>query len=486
MEVILYKNFSKRRNSTKQVTVDGTEKEVYLKDTCSVTNPKFFISDVAGYNYLKAWNMYYFIDSIKYDINGAQYIECSLDVLGTWKAQIQATSAFVKYSSSNYDVNVIDDRIVQKITSYPQESDVTFTVAESPFWLEEPVAGDNNGCYIITCATSVSGQTVYALERSTLDSLIADITTMSLTDISTKIQMYFGDALHSIQGLRYIPIRRRDLKIEAISTILYLGDYIPGDAQGSALAATLLKTPRYSNTVDIEIPWVYQDFRRYSGFTHMYLILPYVGKVNIDPLEIIGETELSIEVQINVVTGSGVYIVSRGSDEIPIAQYNFSCGHEIPIAVMSMNAEGFVSGVLEGGEGVVGSAATPDMIPKKRGKHIRMEENPVATGDVNNVMSGFAKATLACFEKTSTIIGSYGGGYGEYGIRQYYMENVSRHSRTDPDELTSLYGRPCGKVLQISTLTGYVQTEGFSIDIAAIGEIKDAINELMDSGVYLE
>ena len=55
MEVTLYQGFSKRRNSTKQVNVQGVTKSVVLKEKCSVINPSFFISDVTGYTYLKAW-----------------------------------------------------------------------------------------------------------------------------------------------------------------------------------------------------------------------------------------------------------------------------------------------------------------------------------------------------------------------------------------------------------------------------------------------
>lgn len=470
MEIILYRDFNKRRNSTKQPIGNGVTKEVRLKDTCSFTNPSFFLADAEQYVYLKAWNNYYFIDSIKYDINGASYIECSIDVLATFKEDIQNTSAFVSYSTSNFNKDIIDTRVAQRITHH----DNIYNIKNSPFTTTE-------GCFILSCANTVDGQTIYALEKTSLDRLINELCAESL-EVFTKLSMAFGDALGSIQGLRYIPIPRLSLDIKHISTPIWLGDWL---ATGET-AGTVLNNEHYHNMETIDIPWKYSDFRRYNGFTNLYLVLPFVGKVNINPLEVIDESSLIIVLDVNIVTGSGNYVIKRQSDGVIIAQFGFSCGHEIPISTVSVNAEGFVNGAIEAGTGIIGAAATPDTVIKTRGKKAFEVENPVSISDINSVASGTVKATLAPFQHTATAIGAYGGGFAEFGINEYWCQTISLVSQTDPNELTTLYGRPYDKVARIGDLSGFVQTVGFAIDISSIYSIKEEINALMDTGVYLE
>lgn len=477
MEVTLYSNFSKRRNTTKQPTSGGTVKNLVLKGECSYTNPSFFLADTEKYTYLKAWDNYYFIDERSYDINGASYITCSIDVRASFKTEILNTTAFVKYSSSNYDQNIIDGRVSQLITNMGIDSSSTFTIQESPFY-------PGHGCYILTVMNNTVGQCTYALEKSTLDLLLQDMSNISLADIADFFAMQFGDVAHSVFGLRYIPIRRTDLDIEQLSAVVRIGTWL---ASGEDIAGTIVN-PHFTHTTPaIAIPWTYSDFRRYGGFTNLTIGLPFVGKVSIDPLEIINESSIKIRTDINIVTGVGSYTLQRGSSSLAFATYSFSCGRNVPMSYLSSNFDDAVTGLVTGASGIIGGANTPDtrQITTKAGVR-RIVDNPLHTSDVNSVMNGLSKATLAPFEHTTTSIGSYGGGFSEYGIRNYEIINVSRQSRTDPSELTALYGRPCNKVLTISSLSGYVETVGFSIDINETDLIKYMINEAMDSGTYLE
>ena len=106
-------NFKKRRNSTKVPSELGASFELKLKDGCSIYNPSFILSsmDPINYNYLKWNNKYYYIDDIILIRQGLWNVVCSLDVLASYRTEILNTSAFVAYSSNNYDPNIPDARL---------------------------------------------------------------------------------------------------------------------------------------------------------------------------------------------------------------------------------------------------------------------------------------------------------------------------------------------------------------------------------------
>ena len=119
MQITLYTNFSKKRNSTKQPTGTGTQADVVFKDGCSIDNPVFLINGVAlGVNYLWFNGRYYFVDDIVLGNNNIYELHCSIDVLATWRSYIGSYNAFIERSDSSYDTKV-NDRLLsstQQIT----------------------------------------------------------------------------------------------------------------------------------------------------------------------------------------------------------------------------------------------------------------------------------------------------------------------------------------------------------------------------------
>ena len=122
MLITLY-SFSKRKNSTKQPNT-GTQVGVNLKSPTSKYNPTFIIGNTnpLPYTYLKWEDRYYYIDDIRFIRDHYYELVCSLDVLATYKANVLATSAYVAYSSSNYNENLLDSRISSLTTATTQTS----------------------------------------------------------------------------------------------------------------------------------------------------------------------------------------------------------------------------------------------------------------------------------------------------------------------------------------------------------------------------
>lgn len=449
MEILLF-NLSKRKNSTKRpVDTDGVAKSVTLKGECSYLNPSFFLGDVTGYTYLKAWGNYYFIDRVAYDINGAQYINCSIDILATWKEPILATSAFVEYSSSNYSANLIDDRISQLVTI-----DVDKNTQPSMF-----VKNFNEGCYALTTANVITGITTYIVNKENMEALVADLIELSPTEIDNWEQL-FGDAMGSIISVRYVPIPYSHFP-SADQNEVVLGAYNTG-YQGIVHKGNIGENRTFT------IPWRYGDFRRCREYTRFALALPFIGIVEVNPETLIDSEYLTLQMTGNCITGTISYNIIV-SDTI-LATYNGVFGMQVPVAQGQVDLNGILSSGIAAG-GAWASALVGGLNPA------------IGAG----ILAGAAiKAIVSANQQDFTIIGGYSGGYGEVMIQNYIMYSFTNDTRTDPTSLTALYGRPCKQVHTISELTGYVQTLGFAIDISAISEVKDMINQAMDKGVYLE
>ena len=464
MEVIFYSEFSKRKNSTKNPTSPGAisvsvTKQVRLKGKCDLIRPSFFVTDVTGFVYCKAWNTYYHITKIAYDIEGAEYIECEVDVLGTWRNAIKATTAYIHYSSSSYDPNLPDNRVAQLVTkSY------TDRTAETVF-----VGGHADGCFCLMTSCIKYGATAWIVDATNMRDLVDSLVSGG-SGIWQSLVELFGDAVGSIIGLRYMPIPYSAFDPSTQDEIA-LGDYNTG-YQG------LVSDGFISDQVSIDIPWIYSDFRRSSDYTKFVLVLPFVGPIEISADNLIGQDSLTVYYTVSMTTGVVVYGVWAGDKEI--GYYNGTAGRQIPMATDQVNAMGFLGGAITSGIGAYGGMAKNLAAPLALGGY---GGGALAMG---TVIGGIAAATIAANKHDFVTIGGYDGGFSECVFNEIILYTQANVSRTSPDELTDLYGRPCMKVLSLSELTGYVQTVGFSIDVNALDEVKEMINNAMDSGVYLE
>ena len=467
MQILLYKNFSKRRNSTKQPTnVEYVEKTVNFKDRCSILNPSFFLADAEQYVYLKAWDYYYFIDSIEYDINGASYIRCSMDVLASFKSDILATTAFIKYSSSDYDVNVIDTRITQKVTSEYSVNDYTY---------EETPLFRSDGCFLMSVTNDGHGLTHYVMDPTRFAGFMHDMLNASLTIMEGLILRY-GKLMDSIMSVRWLPIGADELPIVERDVNIEIGM-----VNFEATADRVNSYPTIAKGMNITIPWKYDDFRRHGTYTTIYVTLPYVGRVEIDPMEIMGIDTLRVRYLINCLTGTADVFLTKESltGEKVITTLAATVGRSIPVSVTSIDCEG----ALAGAASIVGAGT--DIYSGIATDYPTLTEEEFLR-DSKTSINGLLKGVMARIKGSTSTVGSYSGSAYERSIWSPIVEVISRDCRTEPSELTALYGRPCDKVRTISALSGYVETRGFFINISSLREIKEKINKQMDTGVYLE
>ncbi len=118
-EIVLY-HFSKRKNSTKRPTGQGTEVPCLLKSATTFQNPAFILqrpmNDMLQFNYAKWADHYYFIDSTTSINAGQTEISCTEDVLATYKNEIGNYSCFIE--RSNHQDPLLDDPLY--LPTHPQ------------------------------------------------------------------------------------------------------------------------------------------------------------------------------------------------------------------------------------------------------------------------------------------------------------------------------------------------------------------------------
>lgn len=458
MEAILYTEFSKRRNSTKNPTSPsavsvGVTKNVTLKENCSLLYPKLFIADTNGYVYMKFMGWYYFIKDSSYDINGAHYIECEIDVLGTWRDVILATSAFVRYSTIEYNTRIPDTRISTltgvSITHYNN--------------LISEIYQDNTMWEYYLCVLSESGIDHWLLTQTEMRFLMNELV-QNGSSIWGSLTTQMEDALACLLKCRICPIAETAFSGSREGEYVKLGEYTTG------VTAFHLNSPFFNSEdfVDVTVP---SDFRIIEPYTYCKVTLPFVGVIDLSLDELYGVSKLYFSMSGNASTGKITYRLFRdnhsitSSDANVIGEYNGEFGCDIPIGGQEMqNPIGTIAGMA--------SMAAMALNP-----------NPVS---VSSAINATRQAYMG-MQKTTSMVGGFGGNGGWAFDRRLKVELFSKNLSENPDNMLALYGRPLDAVRNLSLLSGgYVETDGFSIDISAPSTVKDMINNFMDTGVYLE
>lgn len=435
MQIKLY-NLAKRRNSTKQPS-NGTNITVNLKEGTSYFNPSFILNfNPTGFNYLSWDNRYYYITNIENTRNGIYTISCELDALATYKSDILGTTAFVLYSSSNYDVGIPDTRLSTKPNYIVKTNVVTYPIAGEPLYVVT---------YIGESGASMKGVTeksLAALQNALSTNAFAEL----FVDSSKAVSKMLSNTAQAITGCTYVP---RCSTSGRPMNIILAGGYNTG------ASGTLVNRHDFATT-SISIPWNFSsgDFRNRSQYTSLLLLLPCYGHLQLNTDNYIGDDSITIDVFQDSATGTIAYV---GKDFYCVA--NMGCNVQISTTTQ---------GNLTSGISSIASAG------------LQALTNPIsALGNVFNAVTSSMATNVGS-------VGSYGNTIAMDSTLNIEIVVISHDTNVEPSSMTSNYGRPCNKVLSLSNLTGYVQTANANVVTSASKQYKDEIDSLLNGGVYLE
>lgn len=462
MQLKLWKNFSKRKNSTKRpADASATVLDVKLKQATSIEKPVFILqSNEYEYNYAYALGHYYFINDIVSISNDLIEIHCSQDLLATYKSEVQATTAFVEYSTSLYNEHINDPRIVTLNTSTFH----SLTGATALF--------DNTGYYLVSAVGR--GQyncpgfaRYYVLTAAELSGLSA--TLMNAGDsVLESLAKRFTSPYDAIISCKWLPFDRSTI-VESRGTAtdnIQLGDF------GTGRSGYVIENPApfqavtnfgLSTTMELIQPY----FKRVAPYSKMTAFLPYFGNIELPILPFLKDNAISFNYGIDFITGDVVVNICTSNTNEIIASYNYNVAVDCPVAQVSDNSGSILS--------AVGSIATNAALMGVTG----------GSAATLGVAAGVVNAGMETITRQPSIKGSISG-------RSFMMNgtntiiDIETLDTIHPDTLLNVQGRSYMQVTSLSNLIGYVKTANASVSMGGLGNDRDELNRLLDAGIYIE
>lgn len=484
MATAYFYTLNKRKNSTLQPT-GGTSLDVNLKSGTSFISPTFLLSlgSTPTYNYVSYEGRYYFITDIVSVRNDLWEIQCEVDVLATYKANILNTVAYVVYDSTS-NTEIPDNRLPMKTTKT-----VSASTAACPFV-------PDGGCYILSLTGAQGTTGVYKVSETELGSLVDDV--QDITDnffvngipmpptppapptsgsIADEIQFAADMLLHFVNSIKWI----FDIIKQPISQFFGSGDipqnireckFIPFNVGITTPQSPIclgsfvtqigslgkLATDTIHRTTSVSIPWQANDYRRRSPYTDIYLYLPYIGMTKLSSENLVGQSSISVAYTLGLRDGSLIVTVSSGSEII--GQYSGNVAASVPVGVSNLN-------IAKAAQSLIMGAAA------------------VATKSIGAI----GMAALNFGDSVTPNFSCVGGLDGIAGVAT--NQNITCytvfHDTVDaPNQNLQVIGSPTMRSKSLGSLTGYCQCLDGHVSIDGSSTEMDMLDDFINKGFYIE
>lgn len=463
MNILLYSGFYKRRNSTKQPS-GGTAFTVALKENTSMMRPHFLIHTVDwSWNYAQWGPRYYYVTDIVSESNNLFRVECELDTLATFRADIGAYSTLISRASADQNYNVIDSIYPAKAIPITKRAQISnpgiFTTNRA------------NGCYLVGTIGG-SGMHFYIFTPGAFAlfciQLFPRFSAQTIaqwieTQISTAPVGGLSTILQNIVLLKWLPISYSSVSslLTSVSEVT-VGNFsvsaTAGELAGSTTIQLLGTSATFPNRDDngARGKWLYT-----APFANYSVYIPPFGMINLDPTYVPGASrEISIDLMAEIISGNITmrlyYALGSGGIKM-VGVYNANIAQDLRAGGATGNFGGVAGGLI-------GAAAS------------------YALDDAAGVLTSIASAARSATPQTSQIGGGVSGPSPDLSANWYAYATYF-----DPiDENRAELGRPLAEIKQISSLGGFVQTAAAKLAIPGHAEEMVEVNDMLNSGIFYE
>lgn len=446
-EIVLY-HFSKRKNSTKRPTGQGTEVPCLLKSATTFQNPTFILqkpmNDMLQFNYAKWADHYYFIDSTTSINAGQTEISCTEDVLATYKNEIGNYTCFIERSSNQ--TTLAND------TMYIPTNEWVLST-RNVIHKEKIMTSTYSQQYIIR-VVSRTGVASYYINGDQLNNLLDYMYTESnFTDVITdSITKLMFDPFKYIVDLKWIPFVESAFKNNNNEAI-QLGFWDSG-VMAKRIDEDTVVNFSYSFAFDNPL-YAITDFRYYSSsFSNYFIKLPFIGVVALNPYKI----DESVNALYQFDATSGLCNVFLQSKRVVFASYQFQLSVPVQIGYASTNIAQLTTSAV----------------------------SLVSAGFQGNIAQGISSGIEAGRSITAPEVSMLGtiGNISNILNNQILEFNSYACTSIDPDGASEGYAD--GTVRSISGLSGYIKSRNASIEISGFTGDQEAVNNYLNSGFYYE
>ena len=473
MQVLFY-NFSKRPNSTKRPSTSSMSRDCMLKEPCSVENPVIRlawsgVSTLPTYAYISKWSRYYFVTDYQY-VGSMLEISLRVDPLATYKTQIGSSTQYVVRAASKKNEYLIDNL-------YPTMTlpGVSYKEQTTPF---DPV-----GTYILGVIGRQGGQVgiakglvYYAMTPAQMVNFVDwansygaanDIGADFATALGTTIDTFATQLLRVYDYIRtafWVPLAYTDITSGSAGRLI-LGPYTAPATVTAYTISTFNKIYDGVNPLcafylpDHPQAATYGAWMNAAPYTTHYIDVPYLGEIPVPSDLLTSGDAIKVNADVSMIDGSATFYLVAEKDDLSgdfiISRHHSQLGVTIPISIVKSDVVGVAGSVL----GTVGS---------------------LLTGDFIGAAAGVGNALSQAIPSPKTL-----GGLSGYHITNLSAQLVTTCWMIDDTDNTN-HGSPLCENTQINTLSGYVQTQGASLELSSTEKERQAVIAQMDAGFYYE
>lgn len=469
-------SFSKRDNSTAVPSVVLDSFSCNLKEGTSMLTPTLILeyAGIPNWSHFSMEGRYYKITDIRSIRQNIIEVSGDVDVLATWKGNIQAMTAFVAYDTAS-NTEISDSRLSLKTTPTVVVNSDTFSTIGS-------------GTCAILSITGESSTSSWAMTiGSARDILNTMDTWMDGSDIAPIPPGGSLDVMEAIDTFvdSFVKICRQLLASGKVSDCIKSARICPWPANVCGDAGSNIKLgqygsgksgykvdPAYGKITDnciISIPWQASDWRRNSPYHEFYLYIPYIGVISLSPSDLVGETQIIVSAHVYLSTGDTSITVHTGTRQI--AQYNTNLS--APFEIGASNAS--PAAAFTSGASAIGGALAAMFTGGAAAAGAALVGGTSAIAGITNNIQGMP----------SSIGGNAGGAVFAVG-NTCYLASIFHDTNVSPDSVSAVIGTPTMATKSLSALSGYVETRNASVAGGMTDTERKAINKYLDGGIYIE
>ena len=514
---VLFYNFQKRTNSTKQPGSgdSATTLSCELKDETSMINPTLIIQTITAgsapawnYVYIASFSRYYFITNWNWQ-NGVWSCDCVVDVLASFKTEIGNMSEYVLRSSSVHNGQIID-------MQYPTTAETRVNATQLTNRFRSVLAG---GYYVVGIISNDSNSaqgaiTYYQMtpaEMAALKNYMLSDTFMTDQglDIQTVVDVLPNELLKTlynpfqyIASCVWLPFPDTDIpnNLKTSETIKF-GWWTPTSA---TITGNRINSNGYVATVDERISIYGHPQRQYRGvfldhspFADRMLYYPPFGSIPINDDSIIGGDFIRVQLTVDMVFGDAVLTVFHdrpiGSDSYQdmgvIARVSAPLAVPIQLAQNDINVGGSISAIGVSAAGATASA----FVGSAKDFFNSVMDNPMnAAGGIGGIIGNTFSASLkGTFSAIGDVVNSpvgqlqtsgTNGSLAQYSTLPYFVQKW----RIVADDDNAQKGRPLCTVTQMSSIPGYIMVDTPDVSLACMEPERQTIIDFMSKGFYYE
>lgn len=465
---------SKRQNSTLQPT-GGTEYDVFLKQDTSIINPTFIIDSNnlnLNVNYCRCIDTgrYYFIRDIICRNNHIYELVCEVDTLASFKTQIIAKTANIMYAADSV-ANIVDRRIPMQAGLTVTESNHAMPTSLTPTRIGVIVLGIMGSGSVGNYVLSDSGKLFDLMDG--VDDWWNGLSIASVED-AIKQLVFSGGAPACLHSAIALPVTG-DASILGNNEPLYLGGY-PCKSGGNAIEGLKVNTKISVSSATVVIPWVHTGWRRHAPYSNLYLYVPFFGTFSLPTNDLINDASLVINFSLNYTSGDLSMTVAGNVSGKKVIVTSTNIAMQLLFGSSGVSMSGTLKAGVTGAIGV-GAAAAATLATGGGAAPI------IAAG--GTMYAGVAAST---FDAVNSAVSEGGGGGGAMsGLTPVVQCTCLTRQLTDePANLAPRMGLPFFRADVIGNHSGYIQTDAFDMDGSCTSQERTTINNLLNSGVFIE